>query len=392
MNLAALQTRASQAFTAAFGGVATLCVQAPGRVNLIGEHTDYNDGFVLPCAIDRYAVVAARARHDGVVRVVAADLGGAQDQFGAGPDIAALPTGAWANHVRGVVAALSPHLLAGAGADLALAGDVPQGAGLSSSAALEVAVGQAFKSLFGLQALTAHELARVAQQAEHRHVGCQYGVMDMLASAHGVLGHALLIDCRSQYVEPVPLPSDMAVLVVHSGVRRGLVSSAYDQRRQQCSDAAWRLGVASLRDVRDLAQLQAAAERLSPTALRRARHVVSENARTQAFVDALRSADLQRMGVLMAQSHASLRDDFEVTVPAVDRLVALLQHHIGAAGGARMTGGGFGGCVVALLPHAAVAPVLAAVDRSYRTPQGQPAQRWCCQAAGGAAALQPCAA
>ena len=225
--------------------------------------------------------------------------------------------------------------------------------------------------------------------------------MDMLASAHGVLGHALLIDCRSQYVEPVPLPSDLAVLVVHSGVQRGLVSSAYAQRRQECAEAASQLGVASLRDVRDvrdvpdvhdLAQFQAAAAPLSPTALRRARHVVSENARTQAFVDALRSADLQRMGVLMAQSHASLRDDFEVTVPAVDRLVALLQQHIGAAGGARMTGGGFGGCVVALLPHAAVAQVLVAVDRSYRTPQGQPAQRWCCQAAGGAAALHPIAA
>ena len=374
------------AFQSHFGATPTTLARAPGRVNLIGEHTDYNDGFVLPCAIGFHTLVAARPRSDHQVRVLALDLGGATDSFRTDATIVHSSRAPWANYVRGVVRELQLTGLAPSGADIAISGNVPRGAGLSSSAALEVALLQAWQHLQALGSLDANAIARMAQRAENDFVGCQCGIMDQLISARGTAGHALLIDCRSLQAQPVPLPPGLAVLIVHSRVRRGLVDSAYNARRQQCEVAARHFGVAALRDV-SLPQLQADAAGLDPLAWQRARHVVSENARTEAASQALATGDLAALGRLMAASHASMRDDFDITVPAIDQLVDILQQAIGDEGGARMTGGGFGGCVVALLPRERVAAARAAVAAHYRAPGGEAAPVWVCEAGPGAQAM-----
>lgn len=381
-----LPPRVRAAFAAAYG-VAPACIaRAPGRVNLIGEHTDYNDGHVLPCAIGYETLVAAAPRDDAWVEVLACDLDGARDAFRVDQPIVPRADAPWTAHVRGVLAMLQQRGAALRGARLAVAGNVPQGAGLSSSAALEVAVGQAVRALCGLDGLTPTDLALLAQQAENRFVGCQCGVMDPLIVALGRAGHALLIDCRSLQAEPVPLPPGLALMVVHSRVRRELVASAYNERRAQCEAAARHFGVPALRDLDEAALVQGAAG-LDPVVLRRARHVVTENRRTLAAAQALRAGDLVALGRLMAASQDSMRDDFEISVPAVDRLVALLQQAIGAEGGARMTGGGFGGCVVALLPQARIDAARQAVHDGYRSPDGAPAMVWCTEAGAGAGLL-----
>jgi galactokinase len=381
-----LRDRVVASFTGAFGAAPALLVQAPGRVNLIGEHTDYNDGFVLPCAIDFHTLIAARPRDDALVRVVAADYGDAIDEFRLDAPITSHPDALWANYVRGVVSVLLGRGLALRGAELAISGNVPQGAGLSSSAALEVATGQVFKSLQGLADLSATQLALIGQQAENQFVGVNCGIMDQLISARGEAGHALLIDCRSLDAGAVPMPAGVAVMIVHSHVKRGLVDSEYNTRRAQCEAAARHYGVKALRDV-DLAALERGAAGLDAVTLRRARHIVTENQRTLDAADALAQGDLQKLGVLMAQSHDSMRDDFQITVPAIDRLVEIAQHAIGPEGGARMTGGGFGGCVVAVLPVGRVDVVRAAIDANYRSPGGDAGTVWVCHASAGAGAV-----
>lgn len=379
----ALNQVATLAFQAAFGYAPSHLVQAPGRVNLIGEHTDYNDGFVLPCAINFGTVIAAHARPDPVVRVVAADYSGQIDEFRLDQPILPLVDGAWPNYVRGVVKYLQAHGLPLQGVDLALAGDVPQGAGLSSSASLEVAVTQAFKTLQNFHDLSPTDMALIAQRAENLFVGCNCGIMDQLVSARGEAGSALLIDCRSHETRAVPVPSNLAVMIVHSRVRRGLVGSEYNTRRQQCEAAAKHYGVKALRDL-SFVTLEADAGNLDATVLRRARHIVTENQRTLDAAEALAAGDLRRMGVLMAASHISMRDDFEITTPAVDQLVDILQTAIGDMGGARMTGGGFGGCAVALMPLQQVASVRLAVEKNYRAPTGEAGTVYVCQASAGA--------
>ncbi len=382
-----LRQRLLASFASAFGAAPTHLVHAPGRVNLIGEHTDYNDGFVLPCAIDFHTLVAARPRDDARVRVVASDFSDRQDSFALDAPIERLtsPGQGWANYVRGMVQALLADGLALRGCDLAVAGNVPQGAGLSSSAALQVAIGQAFRTLQGLD-VDATRIAQLAQQAENRFVGIQCGIMDQLISARGAAGHALLIDCRSLATQPVHLPDDIAVLIAHSRVKRGLVDSEYNTRRQQCEAAARHYGVTALRDV-DEAGLQRGREGLDALTFRRARHIVTENQRTLEAAAALAAGDMARMGELMAASHASMRDDFEITVPAIDRLVEILQGVIGREGGARMTGGGFGGCVVALLPQGRVAAAQTALAAHYRAPSGEAATVYICRPSAGAGPL-----
>ena len=382
-----MQQRVVAAFAEAFDAAPDLIAQAPGRVNLIGEHTDYNDGFVLPCAIDFQTLVALRRRPDRRVRIAAADYPGAIDAFGLDTPIARQDKLPWANYVRGVFAMLQQRGHALGGADIAIAGNVPREAGLSSSAALEVAVAQALKSAFALNDLGPTELALVAQQAENQFVGCQCGVMDQLISARAEAGHALLIDCRSLAVEAVSLPPDVAVMIVHSHVRRGLVDSEYNLRRLQCEAAARQLGVPALRDA-TLEQLQTRRSAFDATTWRRAHHVVTENARTLAARDALAHGDLATMGRLMAASHESMRHDFEITVPAIDRLVEILQGATGKRGGARMTGGGFGGCVVALMPVLSIEAARQAVARDYRAPDGQPATVYVCRPSAGAGLVQ----
>jgi galactokinase len=382
-----LTSRTADALQTAFGHAPDLWVQAPGRVNLIGEHTDYNDGFVLPCAIDYRTVIAVKARDDRLIRVVAADYGHAIDTFDLDAPITPHPTLQWANYVRGTVKMLAEHLaplgLALRGADLAMAGNVPQGAGLSSSASLEVAVGQAFKALLGFDAVSQTDLALIAQRAENRFVGVNCGIMDQLISARAESGHALLIDCRSLSGQAVHLPDAVAVMIVHSRVKRGLVGSEYNTRRAQCEAAARHYGEAALRDV-DGERLLRERGDLDDVVFRRARHIVTENARTTAAAEALAAGDLVRLGELMAASHVSMRDDFEITHPAVDRLVDIAQAAVGRDGGARMTGGGFGGCVVVVLPDARIDGVRAAIEAAYRSPDNESPTIWVSHAASGA--------
>lgn len=377
--------RARNTFHQLFGGQPSVLARAPGRVNLIGEFTDYNEGFALPCAIDRETIVAARARRDGVVHVLAADDMNREDRFSLESLLAPVQTPSWANYVRGTIAALRREGHELGGAELVIAGNVPQGAGLSSSAALEMAVGQAFKSMFRLD-VSPTELALAGQYAEHEFAGCQCGIMDQLVSAHGRANHAVLLDCRSLVTTPVPMPAGTAIVIVESGIRRGLVDSEYNQRRQQCEQAAASFGVQALRDVSS-ARFNAESDKLDPTVARRARHVITENERTLAAVKALQAGDLARMGQLMRESHDSMRDDFEVSLPPIDVLSELMNEVIGAAGGARLTGGGFGGCVVALVPDAMASEIKAAVTRGYRTPRGIPPVVHLCCASDGAGIL-----
>jgi len=284
---------------------------------------------------------------------MALDYAGQLDEFSLDAPIVPREDAPLANYVRGVVQMLLAHGVGLDGADLALAGNVPQGAGLSSSASLEVAVGQAFKSLFQLDSLGPTDLALIGQRAENQFVGCNCGIMDQLISARGQQGHALLIDCRTRHTQAVPMPQDMAVMIIHSRIQRGLVESEYNTRRAQCEFAALHYGVAALRDL-NLAQLEMGARGLDAVTYRRARHVVTENRRTVDAAAALTAHDMRTMGQLMGQSHISMRDDFQITVPAIDALVDITQKAIGPDGGARMTGGGFGGCVVALVPQTLV--------------------------------------
>lgn len=379
-----LKEKVLAVFQTSFGCEPDLFVRAPGRVNLIGEHTDYNDGFVLPCAIDYETVVAIQRRNDDQVVVIAADYANQRDEFSLLQPIEPHVDQLWSNYIRGVVKYLLEKDVSLKGLNMVVAGNVPQGAGLSSSASLEVAIGESFNQAYQL-GLSPAAIALNGQEAENKFVGCNCGIMDQMISASGQKDHSLLLDCRSLETRLVKMPDDLAVLIVHSNVKRGLVDSEYNTRRKQCEQVADFFGVKALRDV-SLAQLQSAAEqgKLEPVVYQRARHVITENARTLEAADALESGDLKKMGILMAESHNSMRDDFAITVPAIDALVEILQKHIGTDGGARMTGGGFGGCVVALLRPARVAEVIAAVEAEYPLKSGLKPTCYVCKASAGA--------
>ncbi|SPZ45727.1 Galactokinase [Plesiomonas shigelloides] len=374
------------AFKATLGYASTHIVQAPGRVNLIGEHTDYNDGFVLPCAINYQTVVAAAKRDDNIVRVISVDYGNALDEFDLTQEIAFQHDKMWANYIRGVVKCLLARGLQFTGADIAVSGNVPQGAGLSSSAALEVVIGQTFKVLFNLE-ISQAEIALNGQQAENEFVGCNCGIMDQMISAEGSQQHAMLLDCRSLETTSVSMPEELAVVIINSNKKRGLVDSEYNTRREQCEAVAAIFGVKALRDV-TLEQFNQKSHELDPLLRKRARHVITENYRTLDAAQALSQHDMQRMGRLMAESHASMRDDFEITVSEIDTLVAMVKEVIGERGGVRMTGGGFGGCVVALVPHDLVASVQAVVDANYEAQTGLKAAIYVCQAMDGAGLVE----
>ncbi len=368
----ALKDKVERGFHDAFGNACELIAAAPGRVNLIGEHTDYNDGFVMPMGIGVGTLVAARARNDAVLRVAALDLG-ATCEFALADPIPHAPAGDWSNYVRGVAAALAASGVPLKGADLAICGNVPQGAGLSSSASLEVATGLALAALAGHPDHDRTALALAGQSAEHNYAGCQCGIMDQLVSARAEVGNAVLIDCRDLSAQAVAMPDGFAVLIVHSGIKRGLVDGEYNLRRQQCEAAAAAIGVKALRDA-DAAMLVAARPAMDPVAYKRARHVITENARTLAAAEALAAGDLTMLGSLMAASHASMRDDFEITTPEIDDLADRMAGLLGKRGGARMTGGGFGGAVIAIARHDDIAALRDEVGRFYRTPDGKEPQ------------------
>jgi galactokinase len=348
--------------------------RAPGRVNLIGDHTDYHDGLVLPLAVDRDCVIAARPRDDSRVTIRSVELTGAVDVAADGGDEPGTVEPAWGRYVGGIVRALADAGRAPAGVDAVLSSTVPVGSGLSSSAALEVAVALALTDAAAFD-LPAAELAQVCQHGEHLATGVPSGVMDQLVALLGRAGHASLIDCRTFAAEPIALPDGLAVLVVHSGLPRALAESGYAERRADGERVAARLGVASLRDA-SLDQV-----RKEP----RARHVVTENERVLRFADALRAGDAATLGSLLLASHASLRDDYEVSTPELDLAVDLLVEH--GAIGARLTGAGFGGCVVALVPRAQLADITRKTTVRYRVETGLHADAFEVHAVDGAGPL-----
>ncbi len=370
--------RIIDAFRERFGAAPAFVVRAPGRVNLIGEHTDYNDGFVLPLAIDRATWIALRPRPDRQVMVHALDFSDT-DTFDLG-DLAPR-RGSWANYIRGVAWALRQHGYPVAGWEGVIAGDVPIGAGLSSSASVEMATARAFAAAAGWP-WDAPRMALIGQYAENKWVGVNCGIMDQMISAAGVDGHALLIDCRTLETTPFPLPAGVAVAVLDTATRRGLVDSAYNERRAQCEAAARFFGAKALRDV-TIEQLEAARAQLDPVTYRRARHVITENGRVLQACDAMRTGDAVSLGRLLNEGHVSLRDDFEVSSRELDAMVEAAQEHP-ACLGARMTGAGFGGCAVALVQEAAAQAFVASVAERYTARTGLTPTLYVCRATGGA--------
>jgi len=384
-----LKEKTGQLFQQHFGTEPTHYFRAPGRVNLIGEHTDYNDGFVLPCAINYETVLAVKPRTDSQVRTLAADFGEQISTFDLADEVTKDDNAPWSQYVRGVAWALKKRGYKLNGMDMVIAGNVPLASGLSSSASLEVAVGTAFNQLNEL-GIDGKTIALIGQQAENGFVGMQCGIMDQYISALGQTDHALLIDCRSLEYQTVPIPAGVAIMIVNSNFKReglGLLDSEYNTRRRECEEAAAHFGVPALRDVSP-AEFALHEYELSETVAKRARHVITENARTEAAVEALSNGDLARMSQLMAQSHASMRDDFEITVPPIDALVEIVAEVIGEAGGVRMTGGGFGGCIVALVPEALVPQVETAIVEKYPSAaNGLAATIYVCRASAGASQL-----
>lgn len=365
-------------------------VRAPGRVNLIGEHTDYNGGFVLPMAIDREALIAGRRRADNTVRMIALDFGGDQSVFPLDA-IARDENHAWSNYVRGVALALQERGAVLTGLDMVIQGDVPIGSGLSSSAALEVCAAKTFDT-FSALGLSGVDIAQLSQHAENQFVGVQSGIMDQFISALAQAGHALLIDCRDLSHRNVAMPKGITVVICDTMKRRGLVSSEYNTRRAECEQAvrllAGRLGrpIRFLREV-SLDEFTPLERELPPQVAKRARHVIGENARVLAAVTAMEKDDLVTLGRLMNESHKSLRNDYEVSCLELDAMVDTARHQPGCQG-ARLTGAGFGGCTVNLVRDNAVSAFVEGVARGYQAHTGIQPQIYVSRAAAGASVIQ----
>jgi galactokinase len=397
MTLSIQETRFTdieRIFDEQFAGLPTHVVRAPGRVNLIGEHTDYNEGYVLPVAIDREMMIAARLSEnaDGSIELYSKDYG-ERDSFSAS-DIQPHPDRGWTNYLRAVL-----KMFQNAGHSIptfqaVLSGDVPQGAGLSSSAAFEVAVARLLKEFLGL-GLTDTEIALIAQKAENEFIGVQCGIMDQFISALGEAESALMIDCRTLDFKTVPLrlsDKGYCIVITNSGVRRGLVDSAYNERRQSCQQGVRELErllnrqLSSLRDVR-LDEFIAVSSRLPVILSKRCHHVISENERVLLAVAALENDDLEDFGHLMNASHESLKTYFEVSCPEIDILVEMTQAQPSVLG-SRITGGGFGGCTVSLMPLDMVESYGTDIIPAYERKTGCKADVYVCVASDGASFLK----
>jgi galactokinase len=377
-----------ETFQEVFGGAAEVVSRAPGRVNLIGEHTDYNDGFVLPVAIDRVVDFAGRRIPGRTVRAYSRDFRG-QTEFSL-DRIEKDEHQKWSNYLRGVSKFLEEAGFPLPGAEIALGGDVPREAGLSSSAAVEMAAIEFWNRLAGLN-LDPMTAVKLAKRAENEFVGVPSGIMDQFISALGRKDHALFLDCRDLTYRHVPLPSDFKIVVCNSGVKRALAQSEYELRVQQCRQAVAQIGgaglaVKSLRDV-DLAELEVARGNLNELLLKRARHIISENQRVLDAARALDRGDIDRFGELMNESHESLRDDYEVSSRELDALVEIARRQPGVAG-ARMTGAGFGGCTVNLVRAELADAFAESVAQCYQQETGLRAEVYVCEASDGAFARQ----
>jgi galactokinase len=373
--------RALLAFRAELGGDPALIARAPGRVNLLGEHVDYNDGFVLPIAIDRDVVVAAAPRPDATLRVLAIDRA-EEDTF--------LPTerfpraSGWSSYVRGVARLLGETGVRIPGATLVIAGDVPQSAGLSSSAALEVSVASALLGL-ARQKLPDMQLIELCHRAELEFAGVSCGIMDQFVAVCGEPGRALFLDCRHLVYAQLPLPAAVRLVALDSGVRRELRNSEYNERVRECREAAGLLGVRSLRDV-PAGESERDIEALPEPLMQRARHVVTEIQRTRQAAAALERGDLAQVGELMRESHISLRDDYEVSIEPLDVLVEAANEVTGVIG-SRLSGAGFGGCTLSLVHEDALDDFRAQVLSAYERRTGRHATMHVLRPGPGAALL-----
>ena len=354
-------SQAAACFREVFGGEHSITVRAPGRVNLIGEHVDYQGGLVLPSAIDRFVFAAAREIPQAEVRLWTS-LGDRQLRISLDRQEPFTGEDRWANYAFGVVAKYRDAGHAVRGFEAAFVSDILVGAGLSSSAALESATALIIERMMGTD-LPPVERAQLCQAAEHEWAGVPCGIMDQLAVNTGVAGHALEIDCRTLELSPVPIPQGIGIVVVDSKVKHSLADSAYAERKNQCEAAARILGVETLRDA-GIGALEGARKRLGDPGYRRARHVVSEIERVREFTTALRSEDMLAIGKLMQASHDSLRDDFEVSCAELDEIVEIAKE-LGATG-SRMMGGGFGGSIVNLIPAAEAESFADQIVVSYR--------------------------
>lgn len=357
-------------FTERFWRPVDQVARAPGRVNLIGEHTDYNDGFVLPMAIERDVLIAFASRADR--QVVLHSLDFHEDASFSLDDIRKDEEHTWSNYCRGVASELQKDQVLLRGMDAVVQGNIPIGAGLSSSAALEVATALAFLAAADVE-MDRVQVALLAQRAENRFVGMQCGIMDQFVSALGQAGHALFIDCRDLSYRAVPIPSSVSIVICDTMTRRGLVGTAYNERREQCEEAVRLLsgalpGISALRDVTP-EDLQRFGDLLPPIVRRRAAHVVSENARVLEAARALEGGDAEAFGRLMDASHVSLRDDYEVSSKELDLMAELAREAPGCLG-ARMTGAGFGGATVNLVREEQVVPFVEQVAGRYESRTG----------------------
>lgn len=377
------QQLSQQKFNEHYGYNPEKTVFAPGRVNIIGEHTDYNDGFVMPCAINYGMAVSFAKRNDSIWRVYAIDIN-EQDEFDLSQDFTRSEH-KWANYVRGVVKYVQeqcPEFKQGA--DLVMTSDVPMSSGLSSSAALEISIGKTCQVLDNLP-LSLAQIALIGQKAENKFVGANCGNMDQLTSALGQKDHLIMIDCRSLDIAPTPVPQGYSIAIINSNVKHDLVTGEYNSRRQECEQAAKFFGVKALRDVTP-EQFHARENELkaeSELAYKRAKHVVYEDQRVLDAVTALKVNDMVKLGQLMGESHNSMRDDFEITIPEIDYLVELAQVAIGKNGGARMTGGGFGGCIVCLVPNEKVEALRQLITDNYEKQTGIKETFYLCTASDG---------
>ncbi len=379
-----LAKEAVRLFEQRFGASPEVVAVAPGRINLIGEHTDYNDGFVCPAAIDRVVTVAARAT-PGYGELISEQLGHGEPFDANRVEIGQV--GGWSKHPAGVAWALRdlgfedlPNLQA------LVHSDLPVASGVSSSAALEVAFGSVWNRLGRLE-LEPLELAKVAQTAENRFVGVNCGIMDPAASALGRAGHALFLDTRTLEIRYAKIPDALRIVLCDTGTPRALAESGYNERRFQCETAAKAIGVSSLRDA-TLEMLQSHQDEMDGLAYLRAKHVITENGRCQGFVGALESGNALRIGTLMRASHESLRDDYEVSTPELDAMAEACWNAPGCIG-ARMTGAGFGGACVALVDDRALSEFLSFVRRQYRERAARDGQFDVCRATNGAEVFTP---
>jgi galactokinase len=371
MTVNELANEASVAFEKMYGRAPRWLAAAPGRVNLIGEHTDYNDGFVLPMAIERYTVLAADAPVQAKTIRLGSTHGDKPIVLDLSKPLHPLPKGTWVNYPVGVIAGCATHGLKTDGFDAIVHSNVPLGGGLSSSAALEVATATLIEAITGKR-IDPVQKALICQEAEHKFAGVPCGIMDQFISVMGQKDHALLIDCRSNKAEPVPITDpNVAVLIVNTNVKHELSGGEYAERRHQCETAAKALGVASLRDA-TADQLERGKSKMSEVVFRRARHVIGEIERTTMAAEGFRESNWPTVGQLMYASHDSLRNDYEVSCAELDAVVEIAGSigHKGGVIGCRMTGGGFGGCAVALAETKQVDAISQKIATDYKKSTG----------------------